>query len=99
MDEIQEEVQGVVNGYRVINMGTFSIQSTDNCEALPIVPTEPVTPEELECVTAKYDASLMTKTILSLTKTTPLDYESIYKSMVECEIMGSGKIGVKLNIY
>ena len=41
-------------------MGTFSIQSTDNCEALPLVPTEPVTPEELECVTAKYDASLMT---------------------------------------
>lgn len=71
-------------------MGNFKISSTDNCEALPVPPTEPVTPEEFECVTAKYDASLMTQTILTLTKTTPLEWGAVYASMVECEILGKG---------
>ena len=99
MQRIEDEVQGVIDGYRVIQFSSFKIQSTDNCDALPVVPEPPKSPEEIECVSAKYDANLMSKTILSLTKSTPLDFESIQNHLVECELLGNGKIGVKLNIY
>ena len=83
----------------MIEFESFKIQSTDNCEALPVVPVPPKAPEEIECVSAQYDANLMSQTIMNLTKTHPLNYQDMYAHMAECELLGNGKIGVKLNIY
>lgn len=64
------------------------------------MPTKtPYTPEEVECITAKYDAELMAKSIITLTEDRPADYAQLEMSMVGCDLLGNGKIGVKIDVY
>lgn len=69
---VEEMLKKKIENVRTVRIDTFKIETNDNCEALPPIPVPPKVPEELECISAQYDADLIAKSILQLTHDAPL---------------------------